>query len=64
MKRIKMMIQCFTTIIKKNFFKSPKADFNHSCKEAFDFINSNESGNKDAEEYLNSYNATTRWQTI
>jgi len=66
MKRVKMMIQCLRNLIKKNFFNSQKSDINHDCKNAFSFdlkkgdLNSNE----EAEEYLNNYKTTTRWQTV
>ena len=66
MKRVKMMIQCLRNLLKKNFFNSQKSDINHDCKSVFSFdlkkgdLNSNE----EAEEYLNNYKTTTRWQTV
>lgn len=66
MKRVKKMIQCLTSLIKKNFFNIEKTDINHNCKNAFSFdLNSGDlNSKKEAEEYLNNYKTTTRWQTV
>jgi hypothetical protein len=66
MKRIKTMIQCLKTLLKKKFFNSRKSDINHECESVFNFDlnNGDVNSNEEAEDYLNNYKTTTRWQTV
>lgn len=66
MKRLTAMIQCLKTLLKKNFFNRQKNDINHDCKNVFNFdLNNGDLNSKEeAEEYLNNYTTTTRWQTV
>lgn len=66
MKKIETMIQCLKSILKKKFFNGQKSDISHDCENVFNFDlnNGDENSDQEAEEYLNNYKTTTRWQTI
>lgn len=66
MKRVKTIIGCLKTLLKKNFFKLEKNDINHDCKKsfAFDLNNGDFNSVDEVEEYLKNYTSTTRWQTV
>jgi hypothetical protein len=66
MKKIKLILKCWTNVIKKKIFKSEKTEICQECKEALnieDEITSIEEL-KLTEEYAIDYNVTTRWQTL
>ena len=66
MKKIKFILNCVTSVIKKKIFKSEKTEICQECKKVLkldDEINSIEEL-KLTEEYANDYNVTTRWQTV
>ena len=57
--RIFSFVKC---ILKKKFFNSPKNDIYQDCKEAMNTVV--EDNEKEVDEYLKNYQATTRWQTV
>ena len=66
MKKIKNILGCVVSSIKKKIFKSQKTDF---CQEREKVLNSSEEITsieelKLTEEYAIDYNVTTRWQTL
>lgn len=66
MKRLTFIISCVTSKIKKYFSNGEKSDISHDCEM---FLNrevnaSSEEEIKCAKEYMDSYNLTTRWQTL
>jgi hypothetical protein len=66
MKKIKLILKCWTNVIKKKIFKSEKTEICQECKEVLnieDEITSIEEL-KLTEEYAIDYNVTTRWQTL
>ncbi len=66
MKKVRILINCVSSQIKKFFFKSQNNDINHACerlKEIAGEVTSIEEF-KHTEEYTIEYNTTTRWQTL
>ena len=66
---MKILVQLFNCVIlniKKNFFNKEKNDFSHDCEDVLGRFAKCDSENEkiEAEEYLNTYTTTTRWQTI
>ncbi|MBN1987639.1 MAG: hypothetical protein JW761_15110 [Prolixibacteraceae bacterium] len=57
--RILGFVKC---IIKKFFFIDRKNDIYQDCKEAMNAVV--EDNEKEVDEYLKNYQATTRWQTV
>ena len=49
-------------LIRKIFFNDKKNDFYHDCEEVLNV--SKEKDEIEVEEYVNSYQLTTRWQTV
>lgn len=66
MKTIQFIINCLATKIKKNIFNSAKNDISHDCNNLFESDKKALSMDelKCAEEYLENYKVTTRWQTL
>ncbi len=64
MKQLKKMMHCLETILKKNFFNVKIDDFPHDCELTFGFEKSDANKANEAEEYMDNYKATTRWQTV
>lgn len=66
MKTIELFLNCVTNKIKKYFFKEAETDISHECEKLFDFEEKTSSPEemKYAEEYLDNYKVTTRWQTL
>lgn len=66
MKRVKTIIGCLKTLLKKKIFNVEKSDINHDCKKAltFDLNTGDFNSNNETEEYLKNYTSTTRWQTV
>jgi hypothetical protein len=66
MKKLRSILNCLTSKIKKKFFIESKADLSQECEKLFvtgENVNSQE-GLKLTEEYIENYLVTTRWQTI
>ena len=66
MKKIKFILNCMTSVIKKKIFKSQNTEICQECKNVLkldDEIASIEEL-KLTEEYASDYNVTTRWQTV
>ncbi len=66
MKKIIRIINCGGSLIKNFFFKEAKNDISHDCEKLVDLTDSMEFEDTDTniEEYENTYNSTTRWQTV
>ncbi len=66
MRKIKFILGCATSVIRKYIFKSQNASVSHECERVLESINFKvgpEEENREAE-YLSNYSLTTRWQTI
>ena len=66
MNKVKKVMSCMEIVIKKFFFFNQKNDIYHECDKLLE-MSENEEQNDELvknEEYINSYNVTTRWQTI
>lgn len=66
MKRTRAFMGCVSEKIKKYFFNRRKSDINHACEKLKELRDENTTKEDVtlAEEYLNNYNITTRWQTV
>ncbi len=66
MKKVIRFLYCFHNKIEKKFFNFSENDNCHNYKEALNFVAEadSEKDNLKKEEYLKTYNATTRWQTV
>ena len=65
MKRVKFMLSCLESIIKKKIFKYQIADFSFECEKILaNLEETNATKKKMQEEYLLNYRITTRWQTL
>lgn len=66
MKTINVILQCLESKIKKYFFIKEKGELSQDCKNLFEGDKNTRSAEdvKCAEEYLENYKLTTRWQTL
>lgn len=66
MKKLNSILGCLKSKIKKNFFNKSKTDINHECEKLFNMNENTDSQEeiKLAQEYVESYTVTTRWQTL
>jgi hypothetical protein len=62
MKKEIRILRFANCIIKKFFFINKKNDIYQDCKEAMNGIG--EDNENEVDEYLKSYQTTTRWQTV
>ena len=66
MKKLNSIVACLKNKIKKYFFNTSKTDINHECEKLFN-MNENTDSQEElnlAQEYVESYTVTTRWQTL
>lgn len=64
MKKLQQFLKCISGLIKKKFFISDKDDIYQECKELPGINKLVDPEDNDTEEYLATYNSTTRWQTV
>lgn len=65
MRKVKAFLSCVGVQIKKKFFNDTKSDINHGCEEWKKIrAEKAEAQGFDEDDYLSTYNLTTRWQTI